>query len=140
MTHSSSRVHFGRTIVLPCILVLTLTAAGCTSTNRARSGGSGSASTLEDIEPTVPLVDQVARVAGVYLNENRQLRIRGSVGPPLVIVDGSRMGVRGDLSFLNPYDIDRIEVVKGPQTAYYGMGGRDGVILVSTKRGGDTDG
>jgi outer membrane receptor for ferrienterochelin and colicin len=134
-----TRVFSARMLVVLCLIASGVFAVGCAATGEARSERSGSASIVEDIEPTVPLAEQVARVAGVYLNENRELRIRGSLGPPLVVVDGIRMGNRGDLSFLSPYDVSSIEVVKGPQTSYYGMGGRDGVILVSTKRGGDED-
>ncbi|MEX0599046.1 MAG: TonB-dependent receptor plug domain-containing protein [Rhodothermales bacterium] len=118
-----------------CVFFLVIAAGGCLPSEQIRSERSDSASVLERIEPTVSLEEQVARIAGVYLNEYRQLRIRRSVGPPLIVVDGARMGKRGNLSFINPYDIDQIEVIKGPQTAYYGMGGRDGVILVTTKHG-----
>lgn len=128
--YTSSLVSSANFILLLCLIAVS---AGCASSGEARS--SRSASVLEEIEPTVPLVQQVSRIAGVYLNEYGELRIRGSVGPPLVIVDGARIGTRGDLSFVSPYDVERIEVVKGPETAYYGMGARDGVILITTKRG-----
>lgn len=131
-----TRVFSARTIA-GLFLIAAGLFAGCGSTGESRSDRAGSASIVEEIEPTVPLVEQVSRVAGVYLNEYGELRIRGSVGAPLVIVDGVRMGNRGDLSFLNANDVARIEVVKGPQTSFYGMNGRDGVLLVSTKRRSD---
>jgi len=36
------------------------------------------------------------------------------------------------LTSVNPLQVDFIEVLRGPETAYYGMQGSDGVILVNT--------
>ena len=52
---------------------------------------------------------------------------------PLYVVDGV---VMEDFQFLNPNDIDRIEVLKDASSAaIYGARGANGVIIVSTKRG-----
>jgi TonB-dependent starch-binding outer membrane protein SusC len=51
---------------------------------------------------------------------------------PLVIIDG----IRGNLSDLNPADIDKVEVLKDASSAaIYGATGGNGVILVTTKKG-----
>ena len=69
---------------------------------------------------------------------------------PLVLVDGVRVDARqADTVFANgaampsrlddiaPEDIARIEVLTGPAAALYGSGAAAGVILVTTKSGGD---
>ena len=54
---------------------------------------------------------------------------------PLFIVDGVAM--EGGIQFLNPNDIASIEVLKDASaTAIYGARGANGVILISTTRGG----
>ncbi|HET9440922.1 MAG TPA: TonB-dependent receptor plug domain-containing protein, partial [Longimicrobiales bacterium] len=56
--------------------------------------------------------------------------------PPLYVVDG--MPVRttdGSLPPIEPQDIDSVRVLKGTETAVWGIDGADGVIVFSTKRG-----
>lgn len=53
---------------------------------------------------------------------------------PLFIVDGVPVD-KGFAMSMNPYDIDRIEILKGPETAIYGSRGANGVIAIYTKRG-----
>ena len=62
------------------------------------------------------------------------IRGLGTVGnsQPLYLIDG----VGGDISTLNPADIESIDVLKdGSAAAIYGTRGTNGVILVTTKRG-----
>jgi TonB-linked SusC/RagA family outer membrane protein len=55
---------------------------------------------------------------------------------PLYVVDGV---VMSNFQFLNPNDIESIEVLKDASSAaIYGARGANGVILVTTKRGGET--
>ncbi|MFV0419980.1 MAG: TonB-dependent receptor [Dysgonomonas sp.] len=55
---------------------------------------------------------------------------------PLYVVDGV---VMSNFQFLNPNDIESIEVLKdASSSAIYGARGANGVILVTTKRGGNT--
>ena len=90
------------------------------------------------------------RVAGVnvFLNSGSptsspRVLIRGlgtinGDSSPLYVVDGV---VMEDIQFLNPNDIKSMEVLKdASSTAIYGARGANGVILVTTKRGGQTDG
>lgn len=90
------------------------------------------------------------RVSGVnvYLNSGSptgspKVLIRGlgtinSSSNPLYVVDGV---VMENIQFLNPNDIERMEVLKdASSTAIYGARGANGVILISTKRGGAQDG
>lgn len=54
---------------------------------------------------------------------------------PLILVDGAEP-VQGTLARLNPEEIERVEVVKGPAArAAFGERGANGVILIATKAG-----
>jgi TonB-dependent SusC/RagA subfamily outer membrane receptor len=86
------------------------------------------------------------RVTGVTLGRasdgSLTVRIRGSTTwnpdqQPLYIIDGVPItpGPGGALAGINPYDIEKIEVLKDAgQTAMYGSRGANGVILIKTKR------
>jgi len=78
------------------------------------------------------------RVPGVMVTGNSVL-IRGPSSfllstEPLYLVDNVPVDVNAVQS-INPLDIDRIEIIKGPKTAIYGSRGANGVIAVFTKRG-----
>jgi TonB-dependent SusC/RagA subfamily outer membrane receptor len=83
---------------------------------------------------------QVARAA----NGGLQILIRGGANSfyggeePLFIVDETPLaaGSRG-IIYLNPSDIERIEVLKNPaDVALYGIRGGNGVVKITTKRPG----
>ena len=66
-----------------------------------------------------------------------QVRIRGigsiNNSEPLYIVDGL---AAGSIDYLNPSDIERIEVLKdAASAAVYGARGAHGVVLITTKKG-----
>lgn len=64
------------------------------------------------------------------------IRGKGTIGnsAPLYIVDGVQVG--GDISYLNPADIESIDVLKdAASAAIYGSQAANGVILVTTKSG-----
>ncbi|BCS31646.1 catecholate siderophore receptor CirA [Luteitalea sp. TBR-22] len=57
----------------------------------------------------------------------------------LVLVDGIRLNDMGgsfDAAHLPLFDLDRIEVVRGPQSALYGTDAVGGVVQLVTRRGG----
>jgi len=65
------------------------------------------------------------------------IKIRGNSSDgsnsPLIIVDGVRTG---GLEYLNPSDIESIEVLKdAASSAIYGADGGNGVMLITTKKG-----
>jgi TonB-dependent SusC/RagA subfamily outer membrane receptor len=78
------------------------------------------------------------RIPGVVVSGN-SVQIRGpssfyGSNEPLFLIDN----VPADLSSvqaLNPNDIERIEVLKGPSAAIYGVRGGNGVIAIFTRRG-----
>ena len=64
----------------------------------------------------------------MQLRGNRSITASGS---PLILIDG----MPGDITSLNPNDIENIEVLKdASSTAVYGSTGANGVILVTTKK------
>ena len=71
-----------------------------------------------------------------------QLEVRGkntltAGANPLIVVDG--MIYNGDLSDINPADIDKVDVMKDASSAaVYGARGSNGVVLITTKRGEGT--
>jgi vitamin B12 transporter len=57
----------------------------------------------------------------------------------LVLVDGMRVNAFGggyDFGHLSAADVDRVEVVRGPQSAVFGSDAIGGVVQVVTRRGG----
>ena len=82
------------------------------------------------------------RVAGVRVWQktaepgqyNASMDIRG-MGSPLVVIDGVPRSV-SDFQRLSPNDIDNISILKDASAAIYGVRGGNGVILVTTKKGG----
>ncbi len=88
------------------------------------------------------------RIAGVWVSgslNNYQVRIRGSLGPPLIVIDGlpfygyNDQRINDLLNIIPPADVDYIEVVKSlAKAAIYGPGAGNGVIIVHTKTGETT--
>ena len=85
--------------------------------------------------------------AGVVVTQNSgdptggySIRIRGVASmqgdtKPLWVVDGVQYGTNYNLSWLDPQDVERIEILKDASaTAIYGARGANGVVLVTTKK------
>ena len=92
------------------------------------------ANTFEALQGTLPGVT-ITRASGQPGNQGYSLQIRGyssiNGNAPLVLIDG----IPGDLSILNPNDIEKVTVLKDAAAAIYGARAADGVILVTTKKG-----
>lgn len=116
-----------------------------------RSGSAISVVTREQIETFNPssLVDALRSVPGLDITETggpgatTNIRLRGgNTGQTLVLIDGIRVndpsGAAGDFDFANllPTAIDRIEVLRGPQSALYGSDAIGGVVNILTRSGG----
>ncbi len=113
------------------------------------TGTSVSVITAEDIELRAYqfAVDALASAPGVTVNQNGSygglatVRIRGaSSDQTLVLLDGVPLGdptaVGGgyDFSLLDPANIERIEILKGPQSTLWGSDAIGGVVNIITKR------
>ncbi|PLX00455.1 MAG: SusC/RagA family protein [Marinilabiliales bacterium] len=100
------------------------------------------AKTIDNLKPV--RVEQALQgtMTGVSVTEQSgspgagvNIRIRGistnGDPTPVVIIDG----YQGDMTSLNPNDIESITVLKDAQAAIYGTVGANGVILITTKSG-----
>lgn len=70
----------------------------------------------------------------------RDISIRGLSGTSVVVlVDGMRINTATDLNarlgFINPMDVERVEVLKGPVSSLYGSGSTGGVVNIITRKG-----
>lgn len=116
----------------------------------SRTGSAISVVSREQIETTNPtsLVDALRNVPGLDITETggpgatTSVRIRGAnPGQTLVLIDGIRandpadVGAGFDFANLLPTAIDRIEVLRGPQTSLYGSDAIGGVVNIITRSG-----
>ncbi|WP_349361087.1 TonB-dependent receptor domain-containing protein [Stappia sp.] len=92
------------------------------------------------------VADALRRVPGLAVSRTgaaggvTQIRVRGSeANHVLVLIDGVEVSASSsgeyDLGGLLAEDIDRIEVLRGPQSALYGSNAMAGVISITTKGG-----
>ena len=84
-----------------------------------------------------------AKVPGVVVERTgsatEKIYVRGinsinSPTDPLIIVDGVEVE---DISSINPYDVESIDVLKDTAAAIYGVRGTNGVIIITLKKNSD---
>ena len=116
----------------------------------SRTGSAISVVNSETLATSNPgsLVDALRTVPGLDITETggpggtTNIRLRGgNTGQTLVMIDGIRINdptaASGDFDFamFAPSAIERIEVLKGPQSALYGSDAMTGVVNIITKTG-----
>jgi vitamin B12 transporter len=115
----------------------------------ARVGSAVSVVTQRDLEirQSLTAVDMLREVPGIAVSRSGSfggqvdVRIRGAESNhTLVLIDGIKvndpsLGQFFDFSQLPAGDIERIEVLRGPQSSIYGSESIGGVINIITKRG-----
>lgn len=95
--------------------------------------------------PTASLAELLRDVPGVQIQDTqgaKRISIRGeSAHRILVIVDGQKISEQKSMSgvplLVDPSQIERIEVIKGPASVLYGSEAIGGVVNIVTKKGGD---
>ncbi|WP_319524014.1 TonB-dependent receptor [uncultured Desulfosarcina sp.] len=102
---------------------------------------------IERVQP-VSITDVTERIPGVEKTSDSpwgsDINIRGlGRNNVIFLVDGFRVNTATDINarfgLVNPDDIERIEVLKGPFSALYGSGSMGGVVNVITRKGGYSD-
>ena len=129
-------------------LPVIVTGASKVPLEAARVGASVSVVTAEQIaeRKIQTLTEALATVPGIQMDSNggrgnlTAFRIRGAESRhALVVIDGIPVNsvTSGGFNFadLLVEDIERIEVIKGPQSAIYGPEANSGVIAITTKSG-----
>ncbi|HEX8850283.1 MAG TPA: TonB-dependent receptor plug domain-containing protein [Gemmatimonadaceae bacterium] len=131
------------------LVVLSAAIAACAPAAKPRDTSPSPAVTSEDLGNTAEPIEVVLqrKVPGLVVTRTSSggiaLRVRGATNYnggnelPLYVVDGTQLrpGPEGEVPGINPYDIESIRVLKGADTAIYGIDGANGVILINMKKG-----
>lgn len=122
------------------VLALALLLSACATSGEGVSRTNNDANrphNVRVIQNPLSLEDFLVQAPGVTVRGN-QVRIRGAANPPLFIIDNVRIGnnYSSAVNAVSPQDIESVEVISGPDTAIYGRDGINGVIVITTKRGG----
>ncbi|MUM77746.1 TonB-dependent receptor [Pseudodesulfovibrio sp. F-1] len=125
-----------------------VSARGVDSMQSQTPGGTGVVEKEEILlAPKASIADSISRIAGVSRSGEspwgQDVSIRGLSGASVVVlIDGMRLNtateINARLGFINPLDVERVEVLKGPASALYGTGSTGGVINIITKKGAFT--
>jgi len=122
-----------------------VSARGTDSAQSQTPGGTGVVEKEEILlAPKASVADSLSRISGLTKTGDspwgQDISIRGLTGSSVVVlIDGMRLNtateINARLGFINPMDIERIEVLKGPVSSLYGSGSTGGVINIITKKG-----
>lgn len=125
-----------------------VSARGSESTQSKTPGGTGVVEKEEIVlDSKASIADAIFRISGLSPTGEspwgQDISIRGLTGSSVVIlIDGMRVNTATELNarlgFINPMDVERIEVLKGPVSSLYGTGSTGGVVNIITKKGKTT--
>ena len=121
-----------------------VTARGYAASQSETSGSVGVVTERDiTLAPRGSLVDSLQSLPGITRTGDspwgQDISIRGLSGPSVVVLlNGKRINTATDmnarLGFINPADVERIEVLKGPVSALYGSGSIGGVVNIITRK------
>lgn len=121
---------------------VTIVSTGYQNIPRERAAGAFVTTKAKDLEPKLQtsILSRLEGMAAGATNYKGTLQVRGlttlnaSVSSPLLVVDG--MPYEGDISDLNPNDVENITLLKDASAAsIYGARSANGVIVINTKKG-----
>ena len=123
-----------------------ISSGGFTPIEEQKFGRAASVITAEEIEQRgiTTVQDALRAVPGVSVNGSgdtfTQVRIRGAEANHTLILINGVPAAGGDgeyiLSGVQTANIERIEVIRGPQSVFYGSNASAGVVNIITKTGG----
>lgn len=124
---------------------ITVTARGY-ETTLSRTPGSIAVLEKEDIErhSAISISNSLERTAGVVKSSDSawgsEINIRGSADNHVILmIDRARVNTATDINarfgLVDPFFIDRVEILKGPVSALYGSGNTGGVVNIFTRSG-----
>lgn len=123
-----------------------------TKTERDKFEVPNSVSTVTDKEirrnQAITVADQLRDIPGVEVADGgmgggaKRISIRGEApSRVLVLIDGMKISEQksmdGSMIMIDPMNVERIEVLKGPASVLYGSEAIGGVVNIITKKGGD---
>ena len=137
---------FLRTVALPCLALGV--AIGCGPARTSRDRVDPTTVTSADLQNPNESIESVLqkKVPGLVVTRSPDggiaLQIRGAhsfVGAdtrPLYLLNGAPFtpGPGGELTGIDPYQIESIRVLKGAEAAIHGTMGANGVIVITTKK------
>jgi TonB-dependent SusC/RagA subfamily outer membrane receptor len=139
---------FCRCTGLACILLASLF-GGCSPAQASPDPAPAPAVTATDLRNPNEPIEQVLqrKVPGLVVTRvgtEIAVQIRGTSSyngtqtPPLYVLNGVQFapGTGGLLSGINPEDIESIKFLRGADATLYGIDGANGVIVITTKKGG----
>jgi TonB-dependent SusC/RagA subfamily outer membrane receptor len=139
---------FYRCTGLACIPLASLF-AGCSPAQASSDPAPAPAVTATDLRNPNEPIEQVLqrKVPGLVVTRvgtEIAVQIRGTSSyngtqtPPLYVLNGVQFapGTGGLLSGINPEDIESIKFLRGADATLYGIDGANGVIVITTKKGG----
>ena len=101
--------------------------------NNDKSGFSRYSNMLQYIVNSSPSI--VVGGGGIIIRGSDSLN---SSSAALILIDGIEVNT-SQLNSLSPSDVKSVDILKGGSASIYGVRGANGVIVITTKRGGDKD-
>lgn len=123
-----------------------------TKTEREKFEVPNSVSTVTDKEiarnQAITIADQLRDIPGIEVADGgmgggaKRISIRGEApSRVLILIDGMKVSEQksmdGSMIMIDPMNVERIEVIKGPASVLYGSEAIGGVVNIITKKGGD---
>lgn len=154
-------LHTPLYVLICSSMVASVTAEEIEKTNEVKVTAARVEQQLKDVNMSVSVVtedeikhsnaksvgEMLEDIPGVRINNDggqgiKRIEIRGeSTFRTVVMIDGQRIAEHKSMSgspiMISPTDIERIEVIKGPASVFYGSDALGGVVNIITKKGGN---